>query len=183
MTLNTYYDTMTFNKIYLKQKPKDTHGSVLGRVPTVDRMIFSGPATIVFWSDGDKTIVKTADGDRFDAEKAFLVAFYQKMSGESKTKCGKVLADVMSAYQEQAVVVEEGHEVAEVPTSSHYKFRIGDGVKVVLLYDTDKSLGITLGMTGTISKASQIPCVDFGDESVGYNGIMAMGELQLELIS
>lgn len=31
-------------------------------------VIFNGPATIVFWNDGTKTVVKCSDGDEYDPE-------------------------------------------------------------------------------------------------------------------
>ena len=36
-------------------------------------MIFNAPATIVFWKDGSKTVVK-AQGDEYDPEKGLAMA-------------------------------------------------------------------------------------------------------------
>lgn len=43
-------------------------------------VIFNPPATIVFWKDGTKTVVK-ADGEEFDAEKGLAMAFSKKFLG------------------------------------------------------------------------------------------------------
>lgn len=50
---------------------------------TPDRVIFSGPATIAFWPDGTKTVVKCAEGDDviFDRKTAIMWCFMKKMFG------------------------------------------------------------------------------------------------------
>ena len=47
----------------------------------VKRVIVNKPATIVFWSDGTKTICKCAEGDTFDAEKGIAMCFMKKIFG------------------------------------------------------------------------------------------------------
>ena len=44
------------------------------------RIIFNGPATIVFWKDGTKTVVK-AENEEFDAEKGVAMAYLKKFLG------------------------------------------------------------------------------------------------------
>lgn len=44
-------------------------------------VIFNDPATIVFWSDGTKTVVKCQDGDVFDKEKGLAMAISKKFFG------------------------------------------------------------------------------------------------------
>lgn len=46
--------------------------------PTIENVIFNDPATIVFWSDGTKTVVKTQDGEEFDQEKGLAMAIAKK---------------------------------------------------------------------------------------------------------
>lgn len=43
----------------------------------IDRVIFNPPATIVFWEDGTKTVVK-CENEPFDAEKGFAMAVAKK---------------------------------------------------------------------------------------------------------
>lgn len=50
--------------------------------PEIERVIFNGPATIVFWSDNTKTIVKCMEGEKFDEEKGIAMAFMKKMYGK-----------------------------------------------------------------------------------------------------
>lgn len=53
--------------------------------PGIRNVIFNGPATIVFWDDGTKTVVKTSKKDRkrFDKEKGLAMAICKKMLGNS----------------------------------------------------------------------------------------------------
>lgn len=48
----------------------------------IKRVIFNDPATIVFWDDGTKTVVKCMKGETFDPEKGILVAWYKKLYGD-----------------------------------------------------------------------------------------------------
>ena len=45
------------------------------------RVIYNDPATITFWSDGTKTIVKAQPGDIFDPEKGLAMAVVKKACG------------------------------------------------------------------------------------------------------
>lgn len=50
-------------------------------VPEIDRVTWNGPATVVFWKDGSKTVVKCGDKDDFDKEKGLAMAFMKKILG------------------------------------------------------------------------------------------------------
>ena len=47
----------------------------------IESVIFNYPATIVFWNDGTKTVVKVADGETFDPEKGLAMAISKKYFG------------------------------------------------------------------------------------------------------
>lgn len=47
----------------------------------IKNVIFNEPATVVFWADGTKTVVKCQDGDVFDPEKGLAMAFMKKVLG------------------------------------------------------------------------------------------------------
>lgn len=49
---------------------------------SIKKVIFNDPATIVFWSDGTKTVVKCADFDIFDPEKGLAMAICKKVYGK-----------------------------------------------------------------------------------------------------
>ena len=48
----------------------------------IKRVIFNNPATIVFWDDGTKTVVK-AHGDEFDEEKGLAMAIAKRALGNT----------------------------------------------------------------------------------------------------
>lgn len=62
----------------------------------VKKVIFNAPATIVFWYDGTKTVVKCGPNDAYDPEKGFAIAFMKRFFGNGLEfhKCLK------SAYPE-----------------------------------------------------------------------------------
>ena len=45
------------------------------------KVIFNDPATIVYWNDGTKTVVKASDGDEFNVEKGLAMAVVKKTIG------------------------------------------------------------------------------------------------------
>lgn len=47
----------------------------------IEKVIFNEPATIVYWKDGTKTVVKAQDGEPFDKEKGLAMAFSKKLLG------------------------------------------------------------------------------------------------------
>lgn len=51
------------------------------KTPTIKNVIFNDPATIVFWTDNTKTVVKCQEGENFDPEKGITMAYFKKMHG------------------------------------------------------------------------------------------------------
>jgi hypothetical protein len=47
----------------------------------IKKVIFNDPATIVFWQDGTKTVVKCTDGEPYDLEKGLMAAITKKAFG------------------------------------------------------------------------------------------------------
>ena len=59
-------------------------------IPEIKNVIFNDPATIVFWEDGTKTVVKCQDGDEFDPEKGLAMAIVKKAYGNKGSYCNKL---------------------------------------------------------------------------------------------
>ena len=80
VTVNYGYDTIS--------PSVDTVASLFGvrfnypgvSLPSVKGVIFNGPATIVLWGDGTKTVVKN-HGEIYDKEKALMAASLKKLLG------------------------------------------------------------------------------------------------------
>lgn len=52
----------------------------------IKNVIFNDPATIVFWFDGTKTVVKCQPGDTFDPEKGLAMAICKKLVGTNDSQ-------------------------------------------------------------------------------------------------
>lgn len=48
----------------------------------IRKVIFSGPATIVFWNDGDKTVVKCMEGDHMNYGMGIAMCTLKKLFGD-----------------------------------------------------------------------------------------------------
>ena len=78
--------------------PRNTYRNILNstygigslRIPEIKNVIFNDPATIVFWEDGTKTVVKCQDGDEFDPEKGLAMAIAKKAYGNKGIYCNKL---------------------------------------------------------------------------------------------
>ena len=58
--------------------------------PEIKEVIFNDPATIVFWTDGTKTVVKCQEGDIFDPEKGLTMAIAKKVYGNKGSYCNVI---------------------------------------------------------------------------------------------
>lgn len=58
--------------------------------PKIKDVIFNDPATIVFWSDGTKTVVKCQEGDTYDPEKGLTMAIAKKFFGNKGNYCNEI---------------------------------------------------------------------------------------------
>ena len=67
-----------------------TYGIGSSHIPEIKNVIFNDPATIVFWEDGTKTVVKCQDGDEFDPEKGLAMAIAKKAYGNKGNYCNKM---------------------------------------------------------------------------------------------
>ena len=86
-----YYDVMKvitglssdfMNKCLNLSKPKF--------IPDIKDVIFNNPATIVFWADGSKTVVKCQDDDIYDPEKGLAMAISKKALGNQGNYCNDI---------------------------------------------------------------------------------------------
>lgn len=55
--------------------------TVRQRSSEITKVIFNNPATIVFWSDGTKTVVKCDGDEAFDEEKGLAMAISKRVLG------------------------------------------------------------------------------------------------------
>lgn len=77
-------------KVFYCHILNSTYGIGSSHIPEIKNVIFNDPATIVFWEDGTKTVVKCQDGDEFDPEKGLAMAIAKKAYGNKGSYCNKL---------------------------------------------------------------------------------------------
>ena len=82
--------TMMFNCIN-KNDSTTEHSTLIPKsspkpanyLPEIKNVKFNGPATIVFWADGTKTVVKCQDGDDYSEEVGLAMCIAKKVFGNT----------------------------------------------------------------------------------------------------
>ena len=70
------------------------------------KIIQNGIATIVFWNDGTKTVIKLADGDENDLFTAFCVAFTKRLFGSTSAINRQIEKTYQPSKEESDVFTE-----------------------------------------------------------------------------
>lgn len=113
-------------------------------------VIFNDPATIVFWSDGEKTVVQCQNGEEFDPEKGLAMAISKKIYGnnhayydvfkkwvgkyrkkkfrEALDKAMEITPDEITRNGHRYVLVKDGTEVTDNGIISNLKLDETDTV-------------------------------------------------------
>lgn len=119
MTLNFQKETnkMKYNEFFSSFTRVLTPRGFVIR-PTIKKVIFSGPCTIVLWANGDKTVVKRSEGDKNDREVAVLYAIAKKKFGNI-TRVHKKLDPFAKTNAQRIailryIVAEEGFDVEKL---------------------------------------------------------------------
>ena len=73
--------------------------------PKIQDVIFHDPATIIYWTDGTKTVVKCQEGDTYDKKMGFLLCVAKKFFGNR----GKY-----NDYIREHCGEECGHDVCDI---------------------------------------------------------------------
>ena len=74
-------NNLRLEPVHKKVDFRKMYGAMFWEMPKIKDVIFNDPATIVFWADGTKTVVKCQDGDIFDPEKGLVMATTKKALG------------------------------------------------------------------------------------------------------
>lgn len=134
-----------FNSVYGINKARNDK-----TLPAIEKVIFNDPATIIFWKDGTKTVVKCGDNDIYDAEKGMAMAIAKKALGNKGNYCNEFkkwvepywaepdfavslsdvirnAADSIHRFAERLGVVEEKTDESESLKSVEIAKKIGEG--------------------------------------------------------
>lgn len=100
-------------------------------IPAIKNVIHNDPATIVFWADNSKTVVKCQEGDIYDPEKGLAMAIAKKALGNRGNYC-----NAMKKWlpEEDKTVVELAIGSPELKASA---FKAAEAVKKVTLKAAD----------------------------------------------
>ena len=82
--------------------------------PSIKKVIFNYPATIVLWSDGSKTVVKCQDGDIYDPEKGLAMAISKKALGNKGNYCNEFKKWLPEDEEEEEKTVELRFDTSEL---------------------------------------------------------------------
>lgn len=135
-------------ELYIEKSKKN-------KIDLPERYIINENATILFWKNGEKTIVKRASDDEFNPRLAFLTAFFQRYCGMSKNKANKYLANLQVEKK-----IETKEEKAEDkpkrgrPKKDSYKFKVGDKV-IGNKKATDRYCITREGWIGTVTSVNK----------------------------
>lgn len=78
------------------------------------KYIINDNATILFWDDGTKTVVKREKGDEYNKILGFLWAYFQKNSGLSKTKANKYIKGLLDEDEIKALEILKDTNISEL---------------------------------------------------------------------
>ena len=93
-----YADDMNYStrmdKLIACFDPIDLYGDML----IIKKVIFNPPATIAFWNDGTKTVVKCMAGDIYDPYAGLALCYSKKLLGR---KFHKTFKKYCESYEEE----------------------------------------------------------------------------------
>lgn len=118
-------DCTSFSKTLAERYSTSTSSKPL----TIENVIFNPPATIVFWSDHTKTVVKCDTSlEKYDPEKGLAMAISRKMLGDNKREYYNTFLHWLKRYDKQpeeettTVTVEvDGQEFSRTVTEAVVK--------------------------------------------------------------
>ena len=102
MNYITYCNEGSVGKVFLSDAGRISLTSAFAAnydLYSITRVIFNGPATIVFWEDGSKTVVKCKEGTHYDERTAIMWAIMKKNCGNN-TRANRVMNKLINeAYR------------------------------------------------------------------------------------
>ena len=97
---------------------------------SIKNVIFNDPATIVFWNDGTKTVVK-AENEKFDPEKGLAMAISKKVLG-NKGNYYEIFKKWLPKEDKNDKKIEEEYDITEILTAKQLAEKIGSSVSTIL---------------------------------------------------
>ena len=60
---------------------RHSHDRAIDLDKAIEKVTFNDPATVVFWKDGEKTVSKAKNGDKFNKETGLAMAIVRRLCG------------------------------------------------------------------------------------------------------
>lgn len=131
----------------------------------VDRIIFSPPATIVFWKDGTKTVVKCAKGEPFSEYNGFAAALLKKVFGSNSAV--KKLIQRKKQYDASAKATPASAQATTL--EQRFKELVNEYER---LKNRAKNLNLYLRKVETTFPMTWLALLDEFSDMPGYESIM-----------
>lgn len=118
---------------YIKERPefppintyvKYNENEVKENKMTIKDIKINGPATIIFWADNTKTIVKCQAGEQNDPEKGIIMALIKGLITKSDTKCKNNWTKIFDIPYSDEVDVEK--TIGLYLLKNYYEFKLND---------------------------------------------------------
>ena len=101
-------------------------------LPKIKKVIFNYPATIIIWEDKSKTVVKLMDGDTWDPEKGFAMAYLKKLLGTQRLR-----KEIKTYVKPQEKLESEKIAIEFLNNPDDYLSSIKKALKNIFNIDTD----------------------------------------------
>jgi len=127
------HDIDVINKTIIKNKKGN---NTMRKIPVIKNVIFNEPATIVFWSDDTKTIVK-CHNEKFDPEKGLAMAIAKKALGNEPDYYGKNFEKWVGGQlkkeelKPESATLQIGDRAVKVKTDGYDNYTVGDICEIV----------------------------------------------------
>ena len=124
---------------------------------TINHVIFNGPATIVFWEDGKKTVVKRKNGDHDNRSMAIMYAIMKRMFGSTSA---------VNRYIDKVVTEAKVEEPENLYSLERRTMNLKKFLSTYLDYDTKAEI-VVMDNDGHITRTTSIMSVStfMGDDS------------------
>lgn len=98
-------------------------------IPDIDHVVFSGPATIVFWTDGTKTVVKCSENEEYERYAGFAAACMKKMFGSTSRAKSVMKYFTVEQTKKEKKHKEEPIELAPGPMDDVIKEAVNEALE------------------------------------------------------
>lgn len=113
------------------------------RYPEVDHIFYDDVATVVFWTDGTKTVVKCPEGTPYDEYSAFCAALAKKIYGNNSKLQREIKKKARYSKKRQGAKIVCGKHFVREESTIFYPYKADQIIgKVASVKETDKGLEV-----------------------------------------